>query len=130
MESSRWTGVFSLGSRRHSRWLRGWPAPYQPGAPHGSTPCRRYARNRSTAVSKRKFFRRQKWDSDRVQEIEPNIQNEMNENTAAGIAPEEARRRAYLKFGNPTRVREEIWQMNSIALLENFLREGHYAWRT
>ena len=32
---------------------------------------------------------------------------------------EEARRQAYLKFGNPARVREEIWKMNSIAPLEN-----------
>jgi hypothetical protein len=78
----------------------------------------------------RKFFRRQKWDSDRAQEIEAHLQNEIDDNLAAGMTPEEAHRRAYLKFGNPTRVREEIWRMNSVAVLENLLRDVRYAWRT
>jgi predicted permease len=81
-------------------------------------------------MSMRKFFRRQKWDSDRAQEIEAHLQNEIDDNLAAGMTPEEAHRRAYLKFGNPTRVREEIWRMNSVAVLENLLRDVRYAWRT
>jgi putative ABC transport system permease protein len=42
---------------------------------------------------------------------------------------DEARRRAYLKFGNPTRVREETWKMNSIAPFESLLRNMRYALR-
>jgi hypothetical protein len=43
---------------------------------------------------------------------------------------DEAKRGSYLKFGNPTRVREEMWRMNSIAPLETFLRNVRFAWRT
>ena len=78
----------------------------------------------------RKFIRRQSWDRERAAEIEAHLMSEIDDNLAAGMTPEEARRRAYLKFGNPARVREEIWRMNSIALLENLLRDVRYAWRT
>jgi predicted permease len=81
-------------------------------------------------MSLRKFFRRRQWDADRAQEFETHIQNEIDDNRARGMSAEEARRQAYLKFGNPTRLREEIWKMNSIAPLENFLRDVRYAWRT
>jgi len=78
----------------------------------------------------RKYFRRRHWDAERVQEFEAHIQNEIDENLGRGMSGEEARRQAYLKFGNPARVREEIWKMNSIAPLENLLRDVRYAWRT
>jgi putative ABC transport system permease protein len=81
-------------------------------------------------VSIGRFFRRASRDADRAEEIEAHLQYEIDEHLAAGATAEEARRRAYLKFGNPTRVREELWRMNSIALLENFLRDARYAWRT
>ena len=81
-------------------------------------------------MSIRRFFRRRSWDRERAAEIEAHLQNEIDDNLALGMEPDEARRRAYLKFGNPTRVREEIWQLNSIAMLENFLRDVRYAWRT
>ena len=78
----------------------------------------------------REYFRRRHWDAERVQEFEAHIQNEIDENLGRGMSGEEARRQAYLKFGNPARVREEIWKMNSIAPLENLLRDVRYAWRT
>jgi hypothetical protein len=77
-----------------------------------------------------KFFRRRSWDRERAAEIEAHLLSEIDENLAAGMAPEGARRRAYVKFGNPTSVREEIWRMNSITTLENLLRDLRYAWRT
>lgn len=69
-------------------------------------------------------------DRERAMEIEAHLQEEIADNLALGMSSGEARRRAYLKFGSPTRVREEIWQMNSIAWLENFRRDVRYAWRT
>ena len=78
-------------------------------------------------MSLRRFSRRRYWDAERVQEFETHIQNEIDDNLARGMTREEARRQAYLKFGNPTRVREEIWKMNSIAPFENFLRDVRYA---
>ena len=46
------------------------------------------------------------------------------------MSPDEARRQAYLKFGSPRRVREDLWARNSIAPLENLLRDLRYAFRT
>ena len=81
-------------------------------------------------MSWRKFFHRSQWDAERVQEIESHIAQEIDDNIARGMTPQEARRQAYLKFGNPQQVREEIWRMNSIGPLENILRDVRYGWRT
>src|SRR5580698_9462502 len=81
-------------------------------------------------MSLRNFFRRSSWDAERTEEIDAHLRFEVDQNLAIGMTPAEAQRQAYLKFGNPTRVREEIWQMNSIAMFENFQRDVRYAWRT
>jgi predicted permease len=77
----------------------------------------------------RRFFRRSASDGELVQEIDLYLAEETDDNVAQGMGAEEARRRAYLKFGNPTRVREETWKMNSIAPFEGLLRNVRYAWR-
>lgn len=46
-----------------------------------------------------------------------------------GFAPEEARRQACLKLGNPTAIREEAWRMGRLVWLENFRRDLRYALR-
>jgi predicted permease len=81
-------------------------------------------------MSWRRFFRRRPADAELVQEIDLHLAEEIDENVARGMSAEEARRRAYVKFGNPTRVREETWKMNSIASLETLLRNVRFAWRT
>jgi putative ABC transport system permease protein len=81
-------------------------------------------------MSLRKYFRRKRDDAEVAREIEQHLARECEENVARGMTEEEARRKAYLKFGNPVRVREEVWRMNSVAMLENFLRDVRYAWRT
>jgi putative ABC transport system permease protein len=81
-------------------------------------------------MSLSKFFRRNYWDLERTRELEAHIAFETDENIARGMTPDEARRTAYIKFGSPTRVREEIWRSNSLPTLEHFLRDLQYAWRT
>lgn len=81
-------------------------------------------------MSLRKYFRRKRDDAEVTSEMEQHLAQECEENVARGMTEEEARRKAYLKFGNPVRVREELWRMNSVAMLENFLRDVRYAWRT
>jgi hypothetical protein len=61
--------------------------------------------------------------------MENHLTLESNENLARGMSKEEARRQAYLKFGSPERIREEVWKRNSIAPVENALRDIRYAWR-
>ena len=80
-------------------------------------------------MSWRRFFRRSSSDGELVQEIGLHLAEEIDDNVAQGMGVDEARRRAYLKFGNPTRVREETWKMNSIAPFESLLRNVRYAWR-
>ena len=49
--------------------------------------------------------------------------------TSSGECSEEARRRAYLKFGNPQRVREEAWQQGSLIVVESIARDVRHAIR-
>jgi predicted permease len=77
-----------------------------------------------------KYFRRKRRDAELDLEIEEHLAHEIEDNLAAGLTSEEARRRAYLKFGNPTRVREEIWQQNTVRPLEIAIRNIRYAART
>lgn len=80
-------------------------------------------------MSLRRFFRRRQWDQERVRELESHLAHEIDDNLARGMTPEDARRQAYVKFGNPTVIREEIWQMNSFTLLENLWSDLRYAVR-
>jgi predicted permease len=80
-------------------------------------------------MSMRRFLRRRQWDRERVCEIEAHLAHETDRNIARGLSPEEARRQALIRFGNPTIIRERIWQMNSIVSLENFWRDVCYAAR-
>ena len=80
-------------------------------------------------MSLRRFLHRRQWDEERVREVEAHLAEEIDDNRARGMTPQEARRRAYIKFGNPTIVREEIWQMNSFVLIENLGRDIRYAAR-
>src|ERR1700691_5301821 len=80
-------------------------------------------------MSLRKFFRRRQWDEERRQELEAHLAQEIDDNCARGMSPQEARRQAYIKFGNPTAVREEIWEMNSLVSLEDLGRDLRFAFR-
>ncbi|HEX5235412.1 MAG TPA: ABC transporter permease [Silvibacterium sp.] len=77
-----------------------------------------------------RFFRRRRQDIDLTEEIAAHIEAERAENLARGFSPEEADRRARVKFGSARRVREDIWRQNSVAPLENLVRDLRYTIRT
>ena len=77
----------------------------------------------------RRYFRRARWDRDRREEIESYIQIETEDNIARGIPKDEARFAARRKFGNATRVREEVYRMNTVALFDAFVRNLRHALR-
>lgn len=81
-------------------------------------------------MSWRRLFRRKREDADLVQEIDLHIAEETEENIARGVPPEEARRQALVKFGNPERVREDLWQQNTLNVSDNLWRDLKYAART
>jgi predicted permease len=76
-----------------------------------------------------RFFRREQWDTERAAELESHLQIETDKNIATGMSPAEARTAAYRKLGNPFRVRETIYEMNSIPLLDAFWRDLRFALR-
>lgn len=81
-------------------------------------------------MSWRRFFHRKRTDTELTQEIDLYLAEEIDENIARGISSEEARRRARLKFGNPQRVRERLWQQNTVTVADNIVRDLKYAIRT
>ena len=76
-----------------------------------------------------RFFRRGKWDDERARELEAYVDIETQENIARGMTPGEARHAAFRKLGNATLVREEIYQMNTVAFIETVWQDVRYGLR-
>src|SRR5215471_4228414 len=77
-----------------------------------------------------RFFRRGKWDRERLAEIESYVQIESDDNMARGMTPAAARAAARRKFGNSTLIREEIYAMNTVAFLDALVRDARHGMRT
>lgn len=77
----------------------------------------------------RRFFKRTAWDRERAREIEAHIALMTDDLRGRGYSSDEASRRARARFGNPVAIREEIYEMNSISLIETIVRDGRYALR-
>src|SRR5436853_5243094 len=80
-------------------------------------------------MSIKRFFNRSRWDDERARELESYVAIETDENIARGMAPEEARLAALRKLGNRTRVREDIYQMNTIGFIDGAWRDLKYGAR-
>ena len=78
----------------------------------------------------RRFFQRRAADADLTRELEAHLAHQIDENLASGMSEEEAHRKAYLKLGSPRRVREDVWEWNTVGLLDDFLQDLRYAFRT
>ena len=76
-----------------------------------------------------KFFRRQQRDADAAREIASYIAIETDDNIARGMSPRAAHDAAVRKFGNATRVREEIYWMNTIRPIDTLWQDLRYAIR-
>jgi len=77
----------------------------------------------------RRFFRRRHWDDERARELEAYLAQEIDDNLARGMTPEAARAAAHRKLGNTTRIREEIYSMNSVGWLESLWQDLRYGAR-
>src|SRR5882724_4607119 len=80
-------------------------------------------------MSWKRFWRRSKWDDERALELRAHLEIEADENISRGMVPEEARYAANRKLGNTLQVREEIYRMNSIGVLETILQDLRFAVR-
>ena len=77
-----------------------------------------------------KLFRRKRSDSELQDEIETFLTQETADNEARGMSPNEARRQARVKLGNPQKVRETLWLQNSFLPLTHLGHDLKYAVRT
>jgi putative ABC transport system permease protein len=77
----------------------------------------------------RRFTRRAWWDDERARELESYLDLETDDNIARGMSADEARAAARRKLGSPGRIREEIYAMNTITLLEWLWQDIRYAAR-
>jgi predicted permease len=62
-------------------------------------------------------------------ELQAHIEMRAADNIAAGMPPEEARRDALLKFGNPIVMKEKVAGVDAALSLDSVLRDIHYACR-
>ena len=77
----------------------------------------------------KRYFQRRRRDEDLSAEIAHHIAQEIDDNVARGLSPEDARVAALRKFGNRRAVREAVHDRNSIGWLEVLLQDLRYAFR-
>jgi hypothetical protein len=65
-----------------------------------------------------RFFRRRQRDLEAAGDLQFYLDTEIEENVARGVPLEQARQAARRKLGNPNRMREEIYRMNSLAFVD------------
>lgn len=78
----------------------------------------------------RRFMHRTKKDEDLAEEVESHLAHEQDANIARGLTPDEARRRARLRFGNPRVMRERIWMYRSLPWIEDLWRDLRFSLRS
>jgi predicted permease len=75
------------------------------------------------------LFRRSKVDHDINAELQAHFVMRMDANVAAGMSPQDARRDALLRFGNPTMTRERVAASDTTLSFADLGRDLRYAWR-
>jgi predicted permease len=76
------------------------------------------------------FFRKGTMDRDLEEEIDSHIRMATEENLRAGMAPEEARRKAMVRFGGVEQAKEQQRQSRGLPWLDTVLQDLRYTWRT
>ena len=75
------------------------------------------------------FFFRERFVKELDDEMRFHLDEQIAENEAAGMRPEQARRMAMKTFGNGTAVKEETWEAWGWVWLEQFGQDVRYALR-
>ena len=76
-----------------------------------------------------RFLRRGRWDDERAKELQDYLLHEIDDNIARGMTPGEATRAAHRKLGNATRVREDIYDMNTLRFAAAFWQDLRFGLR-
>lgn len=78
----------------------------------------------------RRFFRRDEADAEQRQELESYLEITAEEYVARGMEPQLAREAAIRKLGNTTRIREEVYTMNTLEMFDTVLRRTRFTLRS
>ncbi|HYK60050.1 MAG TPA: ABC transporter permease [Bryobacteraceae bacterium] len=76
-----------------------------------------------------RFLKRAQADAEQQQELESYIEITAEEYVAQGMGAHEARRAARRKLGNLTRIREEVYEMNTATFVESTLQQLRHSVR-
>ena len=76
-----------------------------------------------------RFLFRGRWDDERARELEAHLAIETDQNLARGMSADAARSAARRKLGNTTLIREEIYRMNTVALIDALWQDLRYGVR-
>jgi putative ABC transport system permease protein len=76
-----------------------------------------------------RFFRRSQWDAERARELQDYIAHEIEDNMARGMTADAATRVAYRRLGNPTLIREEIYEMNTLQIVDSVWQDLRFGAR-
>jgi len=76
-----------------------------------------------------RFFRRGRLDAERAREMQAHLDHYVDDLIAAGHPRDRAVKEARRRFGNPAAIREEIYEMNSLPILDVLSRDLRYAIR-
>ncbi|HLW82456.1 MAG TPA: ABC transporter permease, partial [Candidatus Acidoferrales bacterium] len=76
-----------------------------------------------------RFFRKSKLDAQLDSELRFHVEQQTAENIAAGMTPDEARRRALAQFGGLEYIKEETRAARGIHFIESLLQDVRYALR-
>src|SRR3989442_3246401 len=77
-----------------------------------------------------RFLHKSRSESHLDKELRFHIEQQITDYVAAGMSPEEARRRAQLEFGGLNRVKEEVRDTRWETHLDNLFLDFRYAFRT
>jgi hypothetical protein len=77
----------------------------------------------------RRFLKRAQADAEQQQELEFYIEITAEEYIAQGMGADEARRAARRKLGNLTKIREEVYEMNTAKFVEGVIQELRHSVR-
>ena len=75
------------------------------------------------------LFSRSKVDREIETELISHIEMRIEQSIAEGMSPEEARRNAFLRFGNPTAMKERVMAADAVLTLESIGMDVRYAFR-
>jgi predicted permease len=75
------------------------------------------------------LFSRARLDREIDAELQAHIEMRIEDNLAAGLSPQEARRDALLRFGNPTATRERVAGMDAALAIDSLWSDLRFAFR-